>query len=75
MTRSFETMIDSATHSTMTLAVAAESPPTMVISAIAGEPACKGKASTVMSRSIEPSGNTNWPATTSGMTNRLIATR
>ena len=67
--------MDSATHATITMAVAADRPPIIVSTAIHGAFACNGKASTVMSRSIAPSGNVRRPAMANGMTNRLIAIR
>ena len=56
MTRSLETVIASATLSTTTMPVAADRPPSMVVSARRCAPALSGSASTVRSRSIAPSG-------------------
>ena len=75
MTRSLETVIASATLSTTTMPVAAESPPSIVISASPRAPAASGRARTVRSRSIAPLANVASPAIASGATNRLISTR
>ena len=75
MTRSFETVIASATLSTTTIPVAADTPPIMVNSATPFAPAVSGRARTVRSRSMAPFGNTVRPPIASGMTNRLISTR
>jgi len=75
MMRSFDTMIDNATDSTITMAVAAESPPTKAAMVRMLEPVCSGNASTNMSLSIFPAGNVNRPASAIGTTNRLIATK
>ena len=75
ITRSLETVIASATLSTTTIAVAAEMPPIIVVSARTGAPALSGSASTVRSRSKPPCGNFDRPATASGSTNTLIAIR
>ena len=75
MTMSFDTMIDSATDSTITMAVAADSPPTKAAMVRMLEPACSGSASTNMSLSTLPAGNVSRPASAIGTTNRLIATR
>ena len=75
ITRSLEMVIASATLSTTTIPVAAEMPPTIVISARPCAPALSGSARTVKSRLIEPSGNIFSPAMASGATNRLISTR
>ena len=75
MTRSLETVIASATLSTTTMPVAAESPPIIVASASSPQPAFSGRASTVRSRLIAPSGNVASPAIASGRTKRLMRTR
>ena len=75
MMRSFDTMIESATDSTITMAVAADSPPTKAAMVRMLEPACSGSASTNMSLSTVPAGNVSRPASAIGTTNRLISTR
>ena len=75
MTMSFETMIASATDSTITIAVAAERPPMKAMSVNSSECASSGSASTNMSPSVLPPGNFNKPAIAIGITNRLISTR
>ena len=75
MMMSFDTMIDSATDSTITMAVAADSPPTKAAMVRTLDPACNGSASTNMSLSSLPAGNVSRPASATGTTNRLIATR
>ena len=52
MTMWFETMIASATHSTITIAVAADRPPMNTATVNSGEPPASGSASTNMSLSI-----------------------
>ncbi len=74
-TMSFDTMIASATDSTITMAVAAESPPTKAISVINSECAAIGSASTNMSLSTRPAGKVSRPAMAIGSTNRLMSTR
>ena len=74
-TMSFDTMIASATDSTITMAVAADSPPTKATSVINSECAAIGSASTNMSLSMRPAGNISRPAMAIGSTNRLISTR
>ena len=75
MTRSLEIMIDSATDSTITMAVAADRPPTKAAMVSTFDPVCSGSASTNMSLSTEPAGNVIRPASAIGTTNRLISTR
>ena len=72
---SFDAMMASATVSTITIAVAAERPPTKAVSASSSEPAESGSASTNMSLSTLPGAKVIRPATAIGMTNRLISTR
>ena len=74
-TMSFDTMMPSATHSTITMAVAADSPPMKATNASRSEPATSGSASTYMSLSTAPRGKLSRPATAIGTTNRLISTR
>ena len=68
-------MIESATDSTITMAVAADSPPTKAAMVRMFEPVCSGSASTNMSLSTEPAGNVSKPARAMGTTKRLISTR
>ena len=58
---SFDTMMASATLSTITIAVAADSPPMKAVSASSSEPAASGSASTNMSLSTAPGGNVSKP--------------
>ena len=67
-------MIESAMHSTITMAVEAESPPRKAMSAKVALPACTGSASTKASPS-DPGGSSSRPAMAMGMTKMLIATR
>ena len=75
ITMSFDTMMASATDSTITIAVAADRPPTKAISVITSECAASGSASTNMSLSTRPAGKVSRPAIAIGSTNRLISTR
>ena len=68
-------MIATATDSTITIAVAADSPPRKAASATSPPPPASGSAKTVMSRSIAPGGKMARPASAIGTTNRLMATR
>ena len=72
---SLETMIDSATHSTITIAVPADMPPTKMTTLSRLAFASIGSASTNMSASTAPNGKVTSPAIAIGITNRLIATR
>ena len=72
---SLDTMIASATVSTITMAVAADRPPTKAAMVSTFEPACSGSASTYMSLSTVPAGKVIRPAKAIGTTNRLISTR
>ena len=72
---SFETMIESATHSTITMAVAAERPPTKTPTLSNGDSASIGSASTYISASTAPNGKVTRPAIAIGITNKLMATR
>src|ERR1700737_4940008 len=72
---SFETMIESATHSTITMAVAADRPPTKTPTLSKVAFPSIGNASTYMSLSTAPNGNVTKPASAIGITNRLMATR
>ena len=73
--RSFETMMASATDSTITIAVAAERPPMKATNASKPFPDDSGSASTNMSLSALPAGKRIRPATAIGITNRLMRTR
>ena len=73
-TRLLHTMMESAMHSTITMAVEAERPPRKAISAKVALPAWTGSASTKVSPSAV-GGSSSSPATAIGMTNRLMATR
>ena len=75
MMMSFDTMIESATVSTITMAVAADSPPTKAVSANRSERAASGSASTNMSLSTPPGSNVRRPANAIGTTKRLINNR
>ena len=72
---SFETMIESATHSTITIAVAADRPPTKTATLSKRSLPSIGSASTYMSLSTAPNGKVTRPASAIGITNRLMATR
>ena len=72
---SFDTMMASATDSTITMAVAADRPPTKAAIASACESAASGSASTYMSLSTLSGGKVIRPAIAIGTTNRLISTR
>ena len=74
-TMSFDTMMASATVSTITIAVAAERPPMKASSVTISECAASGSATTNMSLSTRPAGNVSRPAIAIGSTNRLISTR
>ena len=72
---SFDTMMASATDSTITIAVAAERPPMNAAIVSRSECAASGSASTNMSLSTCPGVNVSSPAKAMGTTNRLISTR
>ena len=74
-TRSFDTMIASATNSTITIAVAADRPPMKAAMVNNDALAESGSASTNMSLSTWPAGKVSRPASAIGTTNRLISTR
>ncbi len=75
MTRSLHIIVDSAIVSTITMAVAADRPPTNAKSASASWPWFSGSASTNVSASTRPCGNSSRPPKAIGSTNRLMATR
>ena len=75
MTMSFDTMIASATDSTITIAVAADKPPTNAIRIRRSERAASGSASTYMSLSTSPAENVSMPASAIGTTKRLMSKR
>ena len=68
-------MMESATVSTITMAVAADRPPTKAAMVSKAEPSRSGSASTNMSLSTAPGENVSRPAIAIGTTNRLISTR
>ena len=72
---SFDTMMASATDSTITMAAAADRPPMKATSASISEPAAIGSASTYMSLSTVPGAKVSMPASATGITNRLMMTR
>ncbi len=72
---SFDTMMANATHSTITIAVAADRPPMNTITLSDVAPAEIGSASTYMSVLDAPNGKVTRPAMAMGITNRLIAIR
>ena len=75
ITMSFDTIMASATVSTMTIAVAADKPPMKATSVINSEWAASGSATTNISLSTRPAGKVSSPAIAIGSTNRLISTR
>ena len=75
MIRSFETMTARAVVATRMVEVAADMLPTSARAWTSGFFARTGRARIVKSRSIPPLGKAMRPATASGMTNRLKATR
>ena len=72
---SLETMIESATRSTITIAVAADRPPMKTPRLSRGALPSIGSASTYMSLSTAPKGKITRPASAIGITNTLMATR
>ena len=75
MIKSFDTMMERATNSTITIAVAADKPPTKAMMVKKIEPLSSGNASTNISLSTLPAGKVRRPASAIGTTNRLIRTR
>ena len=73
--RWLEIMIASATETTITIAVAAESPPMNTNSASSPARSCSGSETTIMSRSTPAPGIRISPAAATGSTNRLMAIR
>ena len=71
--RLLDTMADRATASTMTMAVAAENPPTKTMAVSRVSPRPNGRAST--RRSGFTAGANRAPAATSGRTARLVSSR
>ena len=67
--------MESATHSTITIAVAADRPPTKTATLSRPAPPSIGSASTYMSGSTAPNGKLTRPASAIGITNTLMATR
>ncbi len=72
---SFDSITDSATHSTMTMAVAADRPPMKTTTLSSGASPWIGSASTYISLSTAPNGKVTRPAIAIGITNKLMATR
>ncbi len=72
---SFDTMMASATDSTITIAAAADRPPMKATRASISEPAAIGSASTYMSLSTVPGAKVSMPASATGITKRLMMTR
>ncbi len=75
MTRSLPTMMDSATESTMTMAVAADRPPRKASTVRTSAPADMGRSSTNISGCVAPPPKLIRPAAAMGTTNTLIAMR
>ena len=75
MTRSLLTMVLSATVATMTMAVAAESPPMKTSRAKSGRCSAMGSARTKVSASISPFGNHRRPPNAMGSTKMLMSSR
>jgi hypothetical protein len=68
-------MVESAMVSTITMPVAADSPPMKTSSASQGCSKAIGRVSMKVSASTEPSGKVRRPASAIGITNRLIRNR
>ncbi len=75
ITRSLQTMVLSAMVSTMTMPVAADSPPINTRSVSAGDRSRMGRASTNISGSTSPPGKCRIPAKAMGRTKTLMARR
>ena len=76
ITRSLQTMVDTAMVSTMTMPVAADRPPTKASSASAGWPCINGNESTKLSAPPSaPAPPSSKPPSAIGSTNRLISSR
>ena len=75
MTRSLQTIVDTAMASTITMPVAADSPPTKAISASACWPPASGRLSTKLSAFMPPAEKYSRPPSAIGSTNRLISSR
>ena len=73
MTRSLQTIVDSATVSTITMPVAADRPPRNTASASSGRASAIGRARTNVSASTPPPGKCSSPPNAIGSTKRLIA--
>ena len=74
ITRSLDTIVPSASVSTATIPVAADTPPTKASTASQDAPALSGRSSTIMS-ALCPDGSTSTPASAIGSTNRLMSRR
>ena len=75
ITRSLQTIVDTAIASTMTIPVAAESPPTKATSASTGWPAASGSDNTKVSGLTVLPAKYSRPPSAIGSTNTLIASR
>ena len=75
ITRSLQTMVDTAIASTMTMPVAADRPPTKASSASACCPWSSGSESTNISGFMRPGPKCSRPPMAMGSTNRLINSR
>ena len=73
--RSLETMVPRARVATMIMPVAAERPPRKATKARTGQPSSRGIATMKVSGCAPPSGKSARPATATGSTKRLMATR
>jgi hypothetical protein len=75
ITRSLQTIVETAIASTMTMPVAADSPPMKASSASQPGPGASGRLSTKVSGSAPPLPKCSSPPSAIGSTNRLIASR
>ena len=73
MTRSLQTIVDTAIVSTITMPVAADRPPIKATSASSGCPAARGSDSTKLSAFTFPGPKCSSPPTAIGNTNTLIS--
>ncbi|MCY1379825.1 hypothetical protein D9M69_675810 [compost metagenome] len=75
MTRSLQTMVETAMASTITMPVAAERPPTKAASANPPWPCDRGSERMKVSGSMRPGPKCSRPPMAMGSTNRLISSR
>jgi len=75
MIRSLQTMVETAVASTITIPVAAESPPTKAASARTVWPSASGSDNTKFSGSMRPGPKYSKSANAIGSTNRMISSR